>query len=109
MICLPKSGIKGIKLEQCSLLFLATPHSGTTRADWSNLLVALAGTLASVRKDTIESLESFNRMSLSDKQEFLTLTPCPLFRCLAEGEMITIKGMRQQVSALHAMAIFYSC
>lgn len=95
---LPTSNIKGITPSQCGLIFLATPHTGTTKADWSHFIVAAAGTVAGVRPEVISYLQSFNPASVWDKKAFLKLSPRPPFRCFAEGRKKLIKGTYQHVS-----------
>ncbi|KAJ3458216.1 hypothetical protein MRS44_012325 [Fusarium solani] len=94
---LPTSSIRGITLSQCGLVFLATPHTGTTKADWSNFIVAAAGTVAGVRPEVVSHLQSFNPASVWDKKAFLKLTPRPPFRCFAEGRRKLIRGTYQHV------------
>ncbi|KAF4626234.1 hypothetical protein G7Y89_g11926 [Cudoniella acicularis] len=105
MILLQASRFEGIQLDQCGLLFLSTPHSGTTVADWQDFLVALAGTFANVRQSTLKRLESFNPMSASDKEGFLALDPCPTYRCLAEGKMTKIKGISKYIVTSDSAAL----
>ncbi|KAI8659743.1 hypothetical protein NCS56_01192100 [Fusarium sp. Ph1] len=94
---LPTSNIKGITLSQCGLVFLATPHTGTTKADWSDFIVAAAGTVAGVRPEVVSYLQSFNPASVWDKKAFLKLSPRPPFRCFAEGRKKLMKGTHQHV------------
>ncbi|RMJ19697.1 hypothetical protein CDV36_000698 [Fusarium kuroshium] len=89
---LTKSGVTGINLSQCGLVFLATPHTGSALADWSNLTVAAAGIAAGVRPELVSYLQSFNPASVWDQSDFLQLTPRPPFRCFAEGRKKLIKG-----------------
>ncbi|CVK85068.1 uncharacterized protein FMAN_01986 [Fusarium mangiferae] len=88
---------QNIKLSQCGILFLATPHSGSTKADWSNFIVAVTHTLGGVRPETVKTLESFNTASVWDTAEFLNLDPCPPFRCFAEGLKMRVKGTNQHI------------
>ncbi|KAF4432635.1 hypothetical protein FACUT_8323 [Fusarium acutatum] len=92
-----RTGEKNIKLSQCGIVFLATPHSGSTKADWSNFVVATAHTIGGVRPETVKTLESFNTASVWDTAEFLNLDPCPPFRCFAEGRKMRVKGTKQHV------------
>ncbi|KAM0434041.1 hypothetical protein ACHAPT_003985 [Fusarium lateritium] len=94
---LPTSGIRGITLSQCGLVFLATPHTGTTKADWGNFIMAAAGTVAGVRPEVVSYLQSFNPGSVWDKKAFLKLSPQPPFRCFSEGRKKLIKGTYQHV------------
>jgi len=97
MAQLPNSNFSGVSLEQCGLLFLATPHTGSTKADWSNFLTAVAHTVTGVRPETVTALESFSTESVWDKQAFFNLKPRPHFRCLAEGRKMPVAGTYQHV------------
>ncbi|KAL7762718.1 hypothetical protein ACKLNR_009253 [Fusarium oxysporum f. sp. zingiberi] len=88
---------QNIKLLQCGIVFLATPHSGATKADWSNFLVATAHTIGGVRPETVKTLQSFNTASVWDTAAFLNLSPCPPFRCFAEGLRMRVKGTNQHI------------
>ncbi|KAF4450191.1 hypothetical protein F53441_6625 [Fusarium austroafricanum] len=90
---------KGITLSQCGILFLATPHNGSTKADWNNFLVATAHAIGGVRSETVSILKSFNTASVWDTSAFLNLSPCPPFRCYAEGLKMRVKGTNQHASA----------
>jgi hypothetical protein len=92
-----------IQLDQCGLLFLATPHSGTTEATWNQLILAIADTVVSVRLDRVKLLEAFNPASVSDKENFFNLKPCPHYRCLAEGKKTTIINVIDRVVSLPAL------
>ncbi|KAH7493324.1 hypothetical protein FOMA001_g2044 [Fusarium oxysporum f. sp. matthiolae] len=88
---------QNIKLSQSGIVFLATPHSGSTKADWSNFLVATAHTIGGVRAETVRTLQSFNTASVWDTAAFLNLEPCPPFRCFAEGLKMRVKGTNQHI------------
>src|SRR5438034_5145027 len=109
MIRLPSADGQRIKLDQCGLLFLSTPHSGTTRADWNGFLVAVAETVAGVRPATLDQLKSFNPASVWDQKDFLNLKPTPPFRCLAEGCKTHIGRTNQYVNLLDATSNISSC
>jgi hypothetical protein len=96
---------ENITLSQCAIVFLATPHSGSTKADWSNFLVATAQVIGGVRPETVKTLQSFNTASVWDTAAFLNLDPCPPFRCFAEGILMRVKGTNQHVS----LDILYHC
>lgn len=96
---LPTSNVKGITLSNTGLVFLATPHTGTTRADWGDFLVAVAAVTSGLRKHVLDSLRAFNPESVWDKKAFLKLEPRPPFKCFAEGRRMKIKGTLQHVSA----------
>ncbi|KAF5254431.1 hypothetical protein FANTH_689 [Fusarium anthophilum] len=96
---------QNIKLPQCGIVFLATPHSGSTKADWSNFIVATAHTIGGVRPETVKILESFNTTSVWDTAEFLNLDPCPPFRCFAEGLKMRVKGTKQHIVTLSSATL----
>ncbi|KAF5659795.1 hypothetical protein FCIRC_12351 [Fusarium circinatum] len=87
----------GLVVRKCAIVFLATPHSGSTKADWSNFLVATANLIGGVRQETVKILQSFNTASVWDTAAFLGLDPCPPFRCYAEGAMMDVKGTHQLI------------
>ncbi|KAG5762937.1 hypothetical protein H9Q72_008949 [Fusarium xylarioides] len=91
------SDYKNITLAQCGIVFLATPHSGSTKADWSNFLVATAHTIGGVRPETVKILQAFSTASVFDTAAFFKLDPCPPFRCFAEGLKMRVKGTNQHI------------
>ncbi|KAG5793107.1 hypothetical protein H9Q69_007845 [Fusarium xylarioides] len=91
------SNYGNINLSQCGIVFLATPHSGSRKADWSNFLVATASTIGGVRPETVKILQAFNTASVWDTAAFLNLDPCPPFRCFAEGLKMRVKGTNQHI------------
>ncbi|KAM0083609.1 hypothetical protein ACKRZS_004194 [Fusarium odoratissimum] len=93
----PTHNCQNIKLSQCGIVFLATPHSGSTKADWSNFLVATAHTIGGVRPETVKTLQAFNTASVWDTAAFLNIEPCPPFRCFAEGLKMRVKGTNQHI------------
>ncbi|RYC80265.1 hypothetical protein BFJ63_vAg16850 [Fusarium oxysporum f. sp. narcissi] len=88
---------KNISLSQCGILFLATPHSGSNKADWNDFLVATAHVIGGVRPETVKTLKTFNSASVWDTAAFLKLSPCPPFRCFAEGLKMRVKGTNQHI------------
>jgi triacylglycerol esterase/lipase EstA (alpha/beta hydrolase family) len=81
----------GIKIGNCGILFLSTPHSGTTQADWNDFLVNLSEMMIGVRSHTIvDELRSFNPSSV-DSQEAFTKIKIP-FYCLCEGDKTKVAG-----------------
>lgn len=77
-----------IALENCGLLFLATPHFGSTAADWSTTMLAAAEVMGA-RRVWVDALSSFNNDAVWARLEFSRLNPSPPFWCFAEGEMTT--------------------
>jgi len=67
-----KQEYQGIKLNSCGLLFLSTPHSGSTQADWNDFLQSIAK-LCGVRSELVEMLKSFNPQSTEGQQDFANL------------------------------------
>lgn len=75
-----------IRLENCGLLFLSTPHSGTVEADWNKYLVDIAELTAGLRPEIIDGLRSFNRSSVDSQEHFANMKKNPPFFCLCESE-----------------------
>jgi hypothetical protein len=73
----------GIRVENCGLLFLGTPHSGTVQADWNDFVAGIA-VLFGVRFDVVDSLRSFNGFSVESKEAFGSLPQQPPYFCLCE-------------------------
>ncbi|KAI9851909.1 MAG: hypothetical protein M1830_006840, partial [Pleopsidium flavum] len=83
----------GVKLEHCGLLFLSTPHSGTTQADWNDFLVNLAELTIGVRShEIVDQLRSFNPASVDSEESFAVMRKIPPFYCLVEGDKTKIAG-----------------
>jgi hypothetical protein len=97
MLQLAGSTFSGITLAQCGLLFMATPHTGTTKADWDTFVVAVANTVTGVRSEVVSHLKAFSPASVWDKQAFLNLDARPPFRCYAEGRKLRVRGTDQHV------------
>ena len=89
----------GVKLENCGLLFLSTPHSGTTQADWNELLLNLSDFVLGVRNLAIvHQLQSFNTSSVDSEEAFSTMKFQPPFHCFCEGEKTVLNGKSRTVS-----------
>ncbi|OAA59720.1 hypothetical protein SPI_05918 [Niveomyces insectorum RCEF 264] len=88
----------GLALEQCGLLFLSTPHSGTDEANWSDFLAELAKIGGVGRgRDFTQLLGAFNRESASAKERFGLLQPVPPFTCIYETQKTSIKGIQRTI------------
>jgi hypothetical protein len=88
----------GIRVENCGLLFLGTPHSGTVQADWNDFVTGIA-VLLGVRFDVVDSLRSFNGFSVESKEAFGSLPKQPPYFCLCETKLVTIApGISRLVS-----------
>jgi hypothetical protein len=82
-----------LQLGACGLLFLSTPHSGTTQADWNGPLLALAEYSFGLRaRDVISKLQSSGDYSVASKEMFGNLKPVPLVCCLVEGKKTRVLG-----------------
>ncbi len=89
----------GITPNRCGLLFLATPHSGASIADWNKYLVDLAELVFGVRSNAIvDNLRSFNPFSVESKEAFLSLPVVPPYFCLCETKMAKVAGNYKIVS-----------
>ncbi len=89
----------GVKLEDCGLLFLSTPHSGTTQADWNEFLLNLSELVLGVRgHEIIHQLQSFNTSSVDSEEAFSTMRVQPPFHYFYEGEKTIVGGKSRTVS-----------
>ena len=89
----------GVKLENCGLLFLSTPHSGTTQADWNEFLLNLSELVLGVRnQELVHQLQSFNTSSVDSEEAFSTMRFQPPFHCFCEGEKTMVGGKSRTVS-----------
>jgi hypothetical protein len=81
-----------IRIQDCGLLFLGTPHSGTTLAEWNAFLSSIAA-LAGVRTEVIEKLRSFNSAGVDSKEAFNSIkTRPPPYYCFSETKRLNIGG-----------------
>ncbi|RSL76994.1 hypothetical protein CEP51_009454 [Fusarium floridanum] len=93
----------GLNLSQVGLVFLATPHIGSSIADWNDFAVAAAGVFLGVRSEIVNALKSFGDSAVEDGSLFLALSPRPPFRCFAEGRKMDTKiGLKHVVSKASA-------
>ena len=92
---------EGLDLNQCGLLFLGTPHSGTVGANWNDLLIELAkiGKVGRGR-DFTRMLSAFNQESVGAKERFGLLQPVPPFICVYETQRTPVKGTERTVKCL---------
>lgn len=90
---------RGVQLDQFGLIFLATPHSGTTVADWSQFIVSVASITLGVRPEIIAQLSSFNALSVESKDSFGSMKKVPPFHCFAEQKESRVKGIDRLVSS----------
>jgi len=94
----------GIQIKDCGLLFLGTPHSGTTLAHWNSFLSGIAA-VTGVRTELIDELRSFNGFGLESKESFAKIEPRPPHFCLCETRCIDIGGVSALVSYI---SVFHS-
>ena len=87
-----------IKLENCGLLFLSTPHSGSQLADWNELLVNLSELAVGVRSHAIvDQLRSYNSSFVDSEEAFAAMKVLPPFHCFCEGEKTMVVGKNRTV------------
>lgn len=88
----------GIALGQCGLVFLSTPHSGTTKADWNQFLMNLSEMTLGVRSHAIvDELRSFNPSSVDSDEAFSSMPKVTPFHCFCEGNRTSVAGTYQQI------------
>lgn len=99
MIRLEKFPVEGLKLENCGLLFLSTPHSGTVQADWNDVWLPFAKAGGVSRGQVfIQLLSSFNEASVDAREQFAALKPVPPIECLYETQKTSVAGTERMVS-----------
>ena len=87
----------GISVDQCGLLFLGTPHSGTVQADWNDFLAGIAAVVG-IRTEILDNLRSFNGFGVESKEAFGSIPAEPPYYCLCETKLINVVGNRRLVS-----------
>ena len=88
----------GLRLKHCGLLFLSTPHSGTTQADWNTFLMSVSELTVGVRSEAIvDQLRSFNPASVDSEDAFSAMERIPPMYCLVEGEKTKVAGKARTV------------
>ena len=93
------SQFDGIKFELCGLMFLSTPHSGTTEADWNQILLNLSEMALGIRCHVIVAeLKSFNLSSVDSEEDFAAISTKPPFHYFCEGDKTSVAGKYRQVS-----------
>lgn len=101
MIRLEKFPVEGLKLENCGLLFLSTPHKGTRQADWNDVWLPFAKAGGVGRGQVfLQLLSSFNEASNHAQEQFAALKPVPPVKCLYETQKTSVAGTRRTVSLL---------
>lgn len=89
---------ENIGLAHCALLFLSTPHSGSTEADWNKYLVAIAELGFGIRSNAIvDALRSFNPQSAYRCEDFKNMTLQPPYICFHETRATSVGGLNRQV------------
>jgi hypothetical protein len=80
-------GYPRLSHQNCGTLFLSTPHSGSTTADWNGPLLGLAEWAFGLRqREVLERLQSFNDSGVAGKEAFAQIHPQPPYECLCEGD-----------------------
>lgn len=95
-----KPEYRGVQLEHCGLLFLSTPHSGTTEADWNTLLLDIANVSWGVRTEIVDSLRAFNPTSSESQDQYANMKVKPPFAALYETSKTKVKGFNRHVRIL---------
>ncbi|KAI1502557.1 hypothetical protein F5X99DRAFT_158405 [Biscogniauxia marginata] len=97
---------QGLSAGQCGLLFLSTPHSGATAADWNDYLVELAEHIGRVRgRDFTQILGSFNNESRKAKERFGLINPTPPYLCLGETRETSVRGYAKMIVTLDSAGL----
>ncbi|KAH8796956.1 hypothetical protein F5882DRAFT_476629 [Hyaloscypha sp. PMI_1271] len=92
-----RSEYKGIDLKLCGILFLSTPHSGSTDADWNNFLVNIAQITMGIRPEIVNSLRSFNPLSAEAQEDFANMKHQPPFDAFYETQRTKIAKLNRHI------------
>jgi hypothetical protein len=93
-----KQEYQGINLKSCGLLFLSTPHSGSSEADWNNFLLGIAQLSLGMRSEILNSLKSFNPLSAESQEDFANMKHQPPFAAFSETKRTKIAKFNRYVS-----------
>jgi len=91
-----KQEYQGVSLSHSALLFLSTPHSGSSVADWNGFVQAIAKCFA-VRSEMTELLKSFNPQSAEGQEDFANLKIKPPFDAFYETHKTQVGKRHLQV------------
>ena len=92
-----KQEYQGISLKCCGLLFLSTPHSGATSADWNAFLVSIGRITFALRPEILKSLESFNPLSAEAQEDYVNMEHHPPFEAFYETQRTKIAKLNCHV------------
>jgi len=92
-----KSEYRGIKLKLCGLLFLSTPHSGSSDADWNGFLIDIAELAWGTRREIVDSLKTFNPLSAKAQEDFANMKHVPPVYAFYETKKTQIKGLSRHI------------
>ena len=107
MLAQQPKGYPRLSHQNCGALFLSTPHSGSTAADWSGPLLGLAEWAFGLRqREVVERLQSFNDSGVASKEAFAQIHPQPPFECLCEGDRTLVGKTYKEVLLHQAFAVF---
>jgi hypothetical protein len=88
----------GIKLENCGLVFLSTPHSGSVEADWNSFLANILESTVGLRTHAIiDQLRPFNPFSVDSSEAFSNMRITPPIFCFVEGDKTHVAGKKRMV------------
>ncbi|RYP11187.1 hypothetical protein DL764_000212 [Monosporascus ibericus] len=97
---------QGLGVDQCGLLFLSTPHSGATAADWNDYMLELAEHIGKIRgRDFTQMLGSFNNESRKAKERFGLINPIPPYVCLGETRESSVRGYSKMIVTLDSAGL----
>jgi len=94
-----KSEYRGISLKCCGLLFLSTPHSGSTDANWNDFLIHIAQATFGIRPEILNNLKSFNPLSAEGQEDFANMRHQPPFDAFYETQRTKIGNLNRHVCA----------
>lgn len=91
------------KFGHYGLLFLSTPHFGSDMANISEFFLNVASSAFGVRRKLVEELKTSNPSVQDVIDDWRTMNPQPIIRCLCETDLTkTSLGDKQIVTAVSA-------
>lgn len=88
---------KSVRFGHYGLLFLSTPHIGARMADYSDLALDFAWMFANVRKKLVDELKTFNPSLEEIINDWRSINPQPIVRCLCETNLTQTQFGPKQV------------
>jgi hypothetical protein len=100
---------ENLKLRQCGLLFLSTPHSGSLQANWGPFISGLGESVGFRSQNIISELQPYSASSVDETKDFQDMKENrPPFYCYCEGNATLAVGKFRYVGdVLDQLQVLY--